>query len=90
MKRFEIDENDPRTPLERMLAGDWYRADDPEIQAAFRSGRQINTTNFSPEQLQVMGRSLVNAPLRLLQRDMQRSCLLPLLRAPPLPYVRIG
>lgn len=40
-----------------------------EIQAAFRSGRQINTTNFSPEQLQVMGRSLVNAPLRLLQRD---------------------
>ena len=36
MKSFEIDENDPRTPLERMLAGDWYRADDPEIQAAFR------------------------------------------------------
>ncbi|WP_341855937.1 sugar O-acetyltransferase [Brachybacterium sp. GPGPB12] len=36
MKRFEIDENDPRAPLERMLAGDWYRADDPEIQAAYR------------------------------------------------------
>ena len=36
MTPFEIDENDPRTPLERMLAGDWYRADDPELQAAFR------------------------------------------------------
>lgn len=39
------------------------------IKLAFGSGQQINRTNFSPEQLQAMGHSLVNAPLRLLQRD---------------------
>ena len=39
------------------------------INLAFGSGQQINRTNFSPEQLQAMGHSLVNAPLRLLQRD---------------------
>jgi len=39
------------------------------IKLAFGAGQQINRTNFSPEQLQAMGHSLVNAPLRLLQRD---------------------
>jgi maltose O-acetyltransferase len=38
MKPFMINEDDSRTPLERMLAGHWYRADDPEIQAAFLHG----------------------------------------------------
>jgi maltose O-acetyltransferase len=38
MKPFMINEDDSRTPLERMLAGPWYRADDPEIQAAFLHG----------------------------------------------------
>lgn len=36
MKPFATDENDPRTPHQKMVAGDWYIADDPEIQAAFR------------------------------------------------------
>ncbi|HEY0598841.1 TonB-dependent receptor plug domain-containing protein, partial [Brevundimonas sp.] len=40
-----------------------------EIALAFRSGRQINRANFSTDELQVMGQSLVNAPLRLLQRE---------------------
>ncbi|MDO9588740.1 MAG: TonB-dependent receptor [Brevundimonas sp.] len=39
------------------------------IALAFGSGQQINRANFSTEQLQTMGHSLVNAPLRLLQRD---------------------
>lgn len=38
MKRFEIDEHDPRPAMERMQAGDWYIADDPAIQQAFRHG----------------------------------------------------
>lgn len=38
MQPFDVDENDPRTPMERMLAGDWYIADDPAIQEAFRTG----------------------------------------------------
>ncbi|MCS6627081.1 TonB-dependent receptor [Roseibacterium beibuensis] len=40
-----------------------------EIALAFGSGRQINRANFSTDELQVMGQSLVNAPLRLLQRE---------------------
>ncbi|GAB2547825.1 sugar O-acetyltransferase [Brachybacterium huguangmaarense] len=36
MKPFHLDESDTRTQNERMLAGDWYIADDPEIQAAHR------------------------------------------------------
>ncbi len=39
------------------------------IQIAFGSGRQISGANFSAEELQDMGQSLVNAPLRLLQRE---------------------
>ena len=39
------------------------------INLAFGSGQQINRTNFTPQQLQAMGHALVNAPLRLLQRD---------------------
>lgn len=35
MKSFAVDENDPRTSWQRMVAGDWYTADDPEIQRAF-------------------------------------------------------
>lgn len=40
-----------------------------QIQLAFGSGRQINQANFTPQELQRMGHSLVNAPLRLLQRE---------------------
>lgn len=36
--------------------------------AAFASGQQITGANFDAEQLQDIGQSLVNAPLRLLQR----------------------
>lgn len=36
MKTFAIDPEDPRTAHERMVAGDWYIADDPEIQTAHR------------------------------------------------------
>ena len=39
------------------------------IALAFGSGQQINRTNFTTDQLRGMGQSLVNAPLRLLQRD---------------------
>ena len=39
------------------------------IDQAFRTGKQINLANFSAEQVQAMGRSLVNAPLRLMQRQ---------------------
>ncbi|WP_292071176.1 TonB-dependent receptor domain-containing protein [Brevundimonas sp. UBA7534] len=39
------------------------------IGIAFDSGQQINRANFTAEQLQAMGQSLVNAPLRLLQRE---------------------
>ncbi len=39
------------------------------IGIAFDSGQQINRANFTAEQLQAMGHSLVNAPLRLLQRE---------------------
>ncbi|WP_374390258.1 TonB-dependent receptor domain-containing protein [Brevundimonas sp.] len=39
------------------------------IGIAFASGQQINRANFTAEQLQAMGHSLVNAPLRLLQRE---------------------
>lgn len=46
MKPFTLDEDDPRNQLERMLAGDWYRADDPEIQAAFRHALR-ETDRFS-------------------------------------------
>ncbi|MFC0673597.1 sugar O-acetyltransferase [Brachybacterium hainanense] len=38
MKEFRAPApDDPRTPIERMRAGDWYIADDPEIQKAFRA-----------------------------------------------------
>ena len=39
------------------------------IAAAFASGQQINGANYTAAELQQMGHSLVNAPLRLLQRD---------------------
>lgn len=35
MKPFAVDADDTRTALERMIAGDWYIADDPEIQSAY-------------------------------------------------------
>jgi hypothetical protein len=39
------------------------------ISLAFDSGRQINRANYTTAELQAMGHALVNAPLRLLQRD---------------------
>lgn len=39
------------------------------IAAAFATGEQINRSNFTTDELQRMGQSLVNAPLRLLQRE---------------------
>lgn len=48
MQSFHVDENDPRTPTEKMIAGDWYIADDPEIQRAFRRAL-AETDRFSRE-----------------------------------------
>jgi outer membrane receptor protein involved in Fe transport len=54
---------------------DWTGFDDEtrkvpgQIAQAFRLGKQINRSNFSQAELQAMGRSLVNAPLRLMQRQ---------------------
>ncbi len=39
------------------------------IALAFESGEQINRSNFTTNELQQMGQALVNAPLRLLQRE---------------------
>jgi TonB-dependent receptor len=36
---------------------------------AFNSGKQVNSANFSANELKAIGQSLVNAPLRLLQRE---------------------
>ena len=46
MKPFHVDPDDPRTPHERMIAGDWYRADDPQIQAAYQRGLEA-TSRFA-------------------------------------------
>lgn len=54
---------------------DWTGFDDDTrkvpgpIDLAFRTGKQINLANFSASEVQAMGRSLVNAPLRLMQRQ---------------------
>ena len=54
---------------------DWTGFDDGTrevpgpLQLAFGSGRQITRGNFTPDELQGIGHSLVNAPLRLLQRQ---------------------
>lgn len=54
---------------------DWTGFDDgtrdipSEIKYAFKLNQQINRANFSDRDLQIMGRALVNAPLRLLQRQ---------------------
>ena len=40
-----------------------------QIALAFNSGRRINANNFTATELRRMGQSLVNAPLRLLQRE---------------------
>lgn len=39
------------------------------IALAFGAGKQINRANFTTAELQAMGHALVNAPLRLLQRE---------------------
>ena len=48
MKSFHVDENDPRSPWEKLVAGDWYIADDPEIQRAFRHAL-VQTDRFNTE-----------------------------------------
>jgi len=54
---------------------DWTGFDDGTrdvpgpLALAFASGKQINSANFTPQELQRIGHSLVNAPLRLLQRQ---------------------
>lgn len=54
---------------------DWTGFDDgtreiPEaLQIAFGSGRQLNRANYGEQELQRIGQSLSNAPLRLLQFD---------------------
>lgn len=46
MRPFENDPEDTRSGAERMLAGDWYIADDPAIQQAFRDGlREVTRFN---------------------------------------------
>ena len=42
MKSFHIDENDPRRPWQKLVEGDWYIADDPEIQRAFQHALALN------------------------------------------------
>lgn len=79
MKPFEIDENDPRPAIERMRAGDWYVADDPAIQQAYRraletAARFEQAYPADPDGAQEILRALlgelgegahVRAPLRL-------------------------
>jgi len=54
---------------------DWTGFDDGtrdvpgHLQLAFGSGEQITRGNFTPNELESIGQSLVNAPLRLLQRQ---------------------
>ena len=54
---------------------DWTGFDDGTrdvpgpLQLAFGSGRQITRGDFTPNELEAIGQSLVNAPLRLLQRQ---------------------
>ena len=46
MKPFEHDPEDTRSGKERMLAGDWYIADDPALQEDFRAALTA-TTRFN-------------------------------------------
>lgn len=46
MKAFHVDQSDPRTAEQRMRDGDWYIADDPEIQRAYRHGLE-ETARFN-------------------------------------------
>ncbi|MGA0545618.1 TonB-dependent receptor domain-containing protein [Brevundimonas sp. VNH65] len=39
------------------------------LNLAFQSGKQVNAANFTANELQTIGHSLVNSPLRLLQQD---------------------
>ncbi|PZO07651.1 MAG: TonB-dependent receptor [Alphaproteobacteria bacterium] len=39
------------------------------LRAAIGTGRAVNSANLTPQELQRVGQSLVNAPLRLLQRE---------------------
>jgi len=54
---------------------DWTSFDDGTrdvpgpLRLAFDSGKQLNNLNYTPAELQRIGHSLVNAPLRLLQRQ---------------------
>ncbi|WP_240811768.1 TonB-dependent receptor domain-containing protein [Brevundimonas sp. M20] len=40
-----------------------------QLQLGFNSGQRISAGNFTADELRLMGQSLVNAPLRLLQRE---------------------
>ena len=79
MKPFERDPDDQRSAKERMLAGDWYIADDPALQEAFRTAL-TTTARFNeayvsdPDGAQVILQGLfgelgegshVRAPLRV-------------------------
>ncbi|PWH05265.1 maltose acetyltransferase [Brachybacterium endophyticum] len=46
MKPFAVDPDDPRSHHERMVAGDWYIAEDPEIQRAYRLALRV-TARFN-------------------------------------------
>lgn len=79
MKSFHIDENDPRRPWQKLVEGDWYIADDPEIQRAFQHALALNERfnreyPVDPEATQEILRELlgsvgegahVRAPLRV-------------------------
>ncbi|MBE1487099.1 sugar O-acetyltransferase [Plantactinospora soyae] len=57
---------DPRSPRQRMLAGDWYQADDPELVALARRAallvQRYNTTDADrPEQHAALLRELCGA-----------------------------
>ncbi|MCL6423884.1 sugar O-acetyltransferase [Brachybacterium sp. JHP9] len=46
MEPFAIDPDDARSAHQRMIEGDWYIADDPEIQSAYRRGLAL-TARFN-------------------------------------------
>ncbi|GAA3757464.1 sugar O-acetyltransferase [Plantactinospora mayteni] len=59
-------ETDPRSPRERMLAGDLYRADDPELAALIRRAallvqRYNSTAADQPERYEALLRELLGA-----------------------------
>lgn len=54
---------------DRLGFDDGNRDVPPELRAAWDAGKRVSDANFSQTELQKIGRSFVNAPLNLLQRE---------------------